>query len=993
MRVSSHFMKKKLGLISRKKNMILLFLLGVSATTLSQKIAQAEIMESGDILVEEQFMRLTIGATERGDVSVTDGSVLKRESLIVGNRGPGFLTIESGGIVESGIGILGHNQNGIGTVAVNGPGSIWDSRDFIIIGQFGPSFGQSGSGNLSITNGGKVTSGSGDIAQSEGTVGDVEVIGAGSTWENSLNLRIGTNGTGTLSISDGGSVSNAAADVGAETGGDGSVTVTGATTTWTNNGDLSVGNRGTGALIIEDGGTVTNDIGYVGRDAGASGTVTISGTESTWNNNDALFIGDAGIGKIVLIGNGRLRVDDGEGRIDIGNDVGSNGKLVIGAEPGSEQTAPGTVEAKEIVFGSGTGLIVFNHTSSDYGFSPEIAGDGAISVLAGTTILTGANGYTGGTTITDGTLQIGDGGTSGNLGTGNVENDGTLAFNRSDALTYAGSISGAGSLQQLGSGTTLLSGDSTAFAGNTTIDDGTLRVNGSLGGSVMVGSEAVLGGAGTVGETTVLAGGTLSPGNSIGTLTIDGDLTLHAGSVYEVEVDPTGTSSDLIVVDGIARLAGSVLHIGEAGNYRPFSEYTILTATGGFDGTTFEAASSNFTFLDALLGYSSNAVTLRLERNDIAFARVAATPNQRAVAGGLDSLSFGNALHDAVVMLDAPRARNAFRQLSGESHGSAAAARLKDSGNLRTLASRRFQSAFEGRRTEPTALYATRSGFANPLERKSDNRVWAQAFGSWGRVDGGTNAAGLQHDQRGFLAGIDVMSTDDLRVGLFAGFSRSSFSAAERNSSGSSEDVHLGVHGDAEIGALRLSGGLAHSWHDISTQRSVVFAGFRDTPSASYRGRTAQVFGEAGYRLGNDAFSWEPFAGLAHVRTTTEGFTETGSAAALTAQRSATATSFSTLGVRMMSEFEMAGMPARAQGMVGMHHGFSATVPEMQMSFNGSGDAFSVSGASVARNTGVIEAGVSVGISERAIVNLSYDGVLGGRTRQHGFNARLQMAF
>lgn len=72
-----------------------------------------------------------------------------------------------------------------------------------------------------------------------------------------------------------------------------------------------------------------------------------------------------------------------------------------------------------------------------------------------------------------------------------------------------------------------------------TVNDGTLLVNGSTASSSLttVNAGETLGGGGTVGNTLV-NGGTLSPGNSIGTLTVAGDLVFTSASTYMVEVSP-----------------------------------------------------------------------------------------------------------------------------------------------------------------------------------------------------------------------------------------------------------------------------------------------------------------------------------------------------------------------------------------------------------------------------------------------------------------------
>ena len=66
---------------------------------------------------------------------------------------------------------------------------------------------------------------------------------------------------------------------------------------------------------------------------------------------------------------------------------------------------------------------------------------------------------------------------------------------------------------------------------------------------------------GTIGGNGILPsitinGGTLAPGNSIGTLTIQGNLVLTSAAAYIVEVSPT--QADRTNVTGTATLAGTV---------------------------------------------------------------------------------------------------------------------------------------------------------------------------------------------------------------------------------------------------------------------------------------------------------------------------------------------------------------------------------------------------------------------------------------------------
>ena len=118
-----------------------------------------------------------------------------------------------------------------------------------------------------------------------------------------------------------------------------------------------------------------------------------------------------------------------------------------------------------------------------------------------------------------------------------------------------------------------------AYTGATTVDDGTLAVNGSIASSSLttVNAGGKLGGTGTVGSASI-NGGTLAPGNSIGTLTVNGDLTFAPGSTYAVEF--SSGSSDRTNVTGTATLDGAVDAAFVSGGAMQRS-YTILSAAGG----------------------------------------------------------------------------------------------------------------------------------------------------------------------------------------------------------------------------------------------------------------------------------------------------------------------------------------------------------------------------------------------------------------------------
>jgi autotransporter-associated beta strand protein len=130
---------------------------------------------------------------------------------------------------------------------------------------------------------------------------------------------------------------------------------------------------------------------------------------------------------------------------------------------------------------------------------------------------------------------------------------GTLATGGDNtSTTFSGVISGSGSLVKQGTGTMTLTGTST-YAGDTIVSAGKLLVDGALPGTglVTVAVGATLGGGGSIGDNTagdqVVVSGTLEPGDRVGTLRINGDLTLNTDAMLKADA---GATSDLVIVNG-----------------------------------------------------------------------------------------------------------------------------------------------------------------------------------------------------------------------------------------------------------------------------------------------------------------------------------------------------------------------------------------------------------------------------------------------------------
>ena len=611
---------------------------------------------------------------------------------------------------------------------------------------------------------------------------------------------------------------------------------------------------------------------------------------------------------------------------------------------------------------------------TELGLTGAIEGAGALIKLGdGSLRLSAANSYAGGTQVLTGTLI----GNTTSL-SGMVANEASLIFDQDEDGGFDGTLSGSGSLEKAGSGTVTLDGLH-PFSGDTLISDGMLVVNGGsaaeagLGGIMTVGENGVLGGSGSVGG--LIVNGTIKPGNSIGTLTVAGDASFGAGSVYEVEVDPASTASDLIAVSGSANIdsGASVRHIGLDGVYAPTSTYTILTADGGVNGT-FGSVDTDFAFLDAALGYDANSVALTLTRNDINLADVAQTMNQRAAAGSVESLGFGNALYGAILVQNEVSARASYDMVSGEVYASRKTGLIHDSRHTRDAASLRL-----------------RSQIAQPEDGQGFTG-WAHAFGGWGTVDGEGNTATMDNHTDGVLFGLDRTFASGWQAGIMGGVSHSGHDVDRRASSAKSDNIHLGVYGGKAWGMISLRGGADYTWHDISTSRRIRSANLFDRARSGADAATSQVYGEIAYDMSTGVAQIEPFLNVAYVNVDLDGVSEVGGPSALTVDGESANSTLTTLGTRLSYPFAVAGVTGRLNGSIGWQHAFG-DVRSFSTNRLGGGDAFTVEGVTLARDTGVVETGLDFDLSRSAKLGITYQGQFDDGSNQQSVNARIAFAF
>jgi len=220
-----------------------------------------------------------------------------------------------------------------------------------------------------------------------------------------------------------------------------------------------------------------------------------------------------------------------------------------------------------------------------------------------------SSGTTAGSIEGDGFVYLG----SKNLTVGGNDLDTTFSGTIQDTGGYASDT--GGSLTKEGTGNLILSGTN-GYTGATIVNDGTLSVNGSIASSssLTINSGGTIGGNGLLPSAVIASGGTLAPGNSIGTVTVNGDLTLAAGSTYAVQVSPS--AADETIVTGTTTIAGDLTTSYASGAYTAGTVYTLINSSGALSGTFANASSTNLPYgLAENISYDPNNVFLTLTAN------------------------------------------------------------------------------------------------------------------------------------------------------------------------------------------------------------------------------------------------------------------------------------------------------------------------------------------------------------------------------------------
>ncbi len=930
------------------------------------------MLNTGNVTVNGALGSATVGTGTAlsnngtvGDVSVLSGGTFDN------NSGASAATLTNAG-TASNAGTIGSLNNTAGTFTNNTGGTITGTATIA---------GGTVVNNFVITDA-DVAAVATFVNNSDGTVGTL--VNAG-TSSNAGTIGTLTNTAGNFTNNKGGTVTGKTTVSGGTVTNNFVVTDVdvAAVATFVNNSGATAGNvqnagtvsnAGTIASLQNDAGSFTNNFGGIvtGGTNVSGGSVTNNATLNDVNiGSSGTFTNTTGAvaGAVTNAGN-----SSNAGTIaSLSNTAGSFTNNSGGTITGTTTVSGGTVTNNFVVTdvdvaavatfvnnsGASAGAVTNSGTTTNAGTIASLQNDGGLFTNNSGGTVSGTTTVDGGTVVNNAALADVDVGAQGTF----TNNSGATA----GAVSNSGTSANAGTIASLVNSSGSFSNSGT-ISGTATVTGGELVNDGTVTGTIDIFDGGLLSGSGVSGGLVVNAGGVLSPGPGIQTLAVNGDLTFQAGSIYAVDINSAG-ASDQVNASGAVTIGGGTLMLrAESGSYGLSTDYTILTASS-ISGT-FSTIDSDFAFLSPSLSYSSTAVDLSLDRNDVRFADVALTANDRATANAVEELGTANTLHSAVLPLNVETAASAFTQLNGEIHPSLKSTFLWQSQFLR--------EAVIAETSQSSARRSTKNG---------DVSLWASGVLAQNHIGSTGNARGIDNTVTGALVGADIAPLDQWHLGGVLGYSDLS-----TNPQAAADSYHAGLYAVGDFGPLNLIGGALYSRNDITTRRDIAFSTFTDQLSADYASTAAQVFGDISWTLKMDGIDLQPFANLAFVNLETDDFKERGGAAALSVAGGSDSLAVSTLGLRMSSNLEFGGLPVVASGMIGWRHAAGDTTPVSLSAFEG-GSPFILEGVTMPSDTLLVRAGIAARLSRSALLTLTYSGEFARGFQSNAAHANLSVNF
>lgn len=394
---------------------------------------------------------------------------------------------------------------------------------------------------------------------------------------------------------------------------------------------------------------------------------------------------------------------------------------------------------------------------------------------------------------------------------------------QSDRLAGGGGTGGG--LTKDGSALLSLTG-ANRYTGSTEIDNGTLLLNGSVITPVTVNGGTFTGIASIIVDPIVLnsadlmnLGGTVSPGNTFGTIIVEGSYTQGLGGTFHANVDDMGVS-DLLMVSGSVDLDGT-LHVETfQGNFIQGTTIPIITSGGGVSGKFLIENVPMTPWGTRLFGvnYLSNSVVLTVLDNVLFEFNCIASGNPQAVANyfinllPIDPNSDLALVVEVLGLLDCTEMNKALNQLHPGLFGALEWINLSSNSVIASI----FSEHLSELSCSPRGC---RSG--QPEGRRND--AWVHPFSHWTHQNKLSQLRGFHSTTVGVAAGYDRCFTN-FYLGAGLAYSQTNLKWMSLAGNGQITSINQGLYGSYYNTFMTVDLSTFWGWDSYDLKRKISYS-------------------------------------------------------------------------------------------------------------------------------------------------------------------------
>lgn len=412
---------------------------------------------------------------------------------------------------------------------------------------------------------------------------------------------------------------------------------------------------------------------------------------------------------------------------------------------------------------------------------------------------------------------------------------------------------------------------------------GTLHFNGQADvGAWNIEPHATLGGNSTItlhGSAPLSNKGTITPGNSIGTITIVGDFT-NAGTLG-MEFDGKGATDKLSVTGNFQHSSGGKVSVSPVRDY--YNGSMTISTPGMFAGgpgsslpdTITDFISPDSPTLSMSMTSGAGTYTINTFRSADAYSRYASSGNAARVGGVLQGVA-GVAQGDMQNLLgeldfsapDGSGVGAALPQLTASPYARAAQASAEATLSLGRMALAQLRTAAGGQ-SSPTGT--PESAGLSGGDSAAQWSAFVMPFGGGSLQQQHAGAPGYNSSQVGLMGGA-YRQTDHMNLSLYSAFSRRQVDMwTEAGAQARGSALHVGAaalwseDSEGKGSGWQIWGQAQLGVENTDMRRSVAFENYarqNDSFYTSFNGM-AQIGG--GYLWRVDAFSFGPRVGLEYA--------------------------------------------------------------------------------------------------------------------------------